>query len=725
MNKGKNLLGNLKFYDSYSKYLEDKGRKETWKESAVDVMSMHYNKFGHIKEVVPYLDLATEAYINKQVLASQRNLQYRETQILKHNTRLFNCSSTFIDRPEVFKQILYILLTGCGAGYSVEQRFIDKLPSIQKRMDHTVTHVIEDTIEGWALALDALMNSFFYGTEQIRFDGSLVRAEGSFISGGFKAPGYAPLKLALEKIESLLQSKVHAGETRLTSLDAHRIICFSADSVLSAGVRRSALICLFDKDDLLMRNCKTGNWFDTNPELSRANNTIKLIEGEFTKEEFDGLKESVKQFGEPGIALVKDRDFTTNPCFEIGFIPINPNNGKSCISFCNLNEVNGGHCDTEEKFYAACKAAAIIGTLQASYTDMPFLGQDTKELIEHEALLGISITGIMDNPHILLNPTILQEGARIVKETNAFIAELIGINPAARTTCVKPSGNASVLLGTSSGIHPAHSKRYFRVMQMNRHTEMAKFLKDFNPVLLEDSAYGPEDYATYIPTIEPEGSITKDELRDVEFTAHVKTVYQNWVLPGTNWERGYSNRVTHNVSNTITVSDWDKVFDYIYENKESFCGLSFIGASGGRQYRQAPMTEVATFEEIVSKYGKGVLFASGLIVDAIHAFRGDLWGACEAVEDKTIEFTGDRVTVLVKKDIVKRIKKFAKNNFKGNLSKTVLCLKDVHLLHKWELVDREFKEIDFTKLDMKPSYKDANSFAGAACAGGACELEVL
>lgn len=313
MNKGKNLLGNLKFYDSYSKYLDDKGRKETWRESAIDVMSMHYNKFGHIGDVIPYLDLATEAYINKQILASQRNLQYREEQILKHNARLFNCSSTFIDRPEVFKQILYILLTGCGSGYSVEQRFIDKLPSIQKRMDVTITHVVEDNIEGWGLALDALMNSFFNGTEQIRFDGSLIRAEGSFISGGFKAPGYAPLKLALEKIESLLQNIILNGGNRLTSLDAHRIICFSADSVLSAGVRRSALICLFDKDDMLMRNCKTGNWYNDNPELGRANNTIKLIEGEFTKEEFDILKESVKQFGEPGIALVKDRDFTTNP----------------------------------------------------------------------------------------------------------------------------------------------------------------------------------------------------------------------------------------------------------------------------------------------------------------------------------------------------------------------------------------------------------------------------
>lgn len=356
---------------------------------------------------------------------------------------------------------------------------------------------------------------------------------------------------------------------------------------------------------------------------------------------------------------------------------------------------------------------------------MPFLGKDTQELIEHEALLGVSITGIMDNPHILLNPEILQKGAKIVKEVNAHIAYLIGINPAARCTAVKPSGNASVLLGTSSGIHPAHSKRYFRIMQMNKNTEMAKFLKDFNPVLLEDSAWGVEDYAAYIPTIEPDGAITKDELRDVEFTEHVKTVYQNWILPGTNWDRGYSNRVTHNVSNTITVSDWDKVFDYIYDNKESFCGLSFIPDTGDKIYRQAPFTKVLPFEELISTYGEGVMFASGLIVDALHAFNNDLWGACDAVADKTLQFTGDRVTVLVKKDIVKRIKKFAKNHFKGDLNRTIFCLKDVHLFHKWKVVDREFKEIDFTKLDMKPSYKDANSFAGAACSAGGCEITYI
>ncbi len=724
MSKGKELLRNLKFYDSYSKYRQDLNRKETWEESVDDVMSMHRNKFAGIEGLTPYLDKVTRMYKGGKILASQRSLQYREEQILKSNTRLFNCASTYIDRPEVFKEILFVLLNGCGMGYSVEKRFVDKLPKIQNRKDETVTYQIEDSIQGWGNALDVLMNSFFEGTEQVRFDGSLIREEGAFISGGFQAPGYEPLKKALELIEKLLQDKVNNGDFSLSSLDAHEIICLSADSVLSAGVRRSALICLFDKEDMLMRNCKTGDWFYKKPHLGRANNTIKLVRGEFTEQEFIDLKESIKEFGEPGVAIVDDKDFTTNPCFEIGFIPTNPRTGNSCISFCNLNEINGGECTTKEKFFEACEAAAILGTLQASYTDMPFLGNDTKELIEGEALIGVSITGIMDNPKILLNPEILRQGAEIVNRTNELIAGLIGINPAARTTCVKPSGNASVLLKTSSGIHPAHSENYFRIMQMNKSTEMAKYLKEFNPILLEDSVWSASgnDYAVYVPVEEKKGIITKDQLNDVEFVKHVKTVYQNWVLPGNHKDRGYSDRVTHNVSNTITVEDWDAVFDYIFENQESFCGLSFLPKTGDKIYKQAPFTKVLSFEEITAEYGKGSMFASGLIIDALHAFGGDLWDACEASRDKKFVLTGDRITAVVKKDIIRRIKKFSKNSFKGDIDKTISCLKDVHLFHKWETVNREFKNIDFTTLDMKPSYTNVGELGAVACSGGACEV---
>lgn len=609
-------------------------------------------------------------------------------------------------------------------GYSVEQRFINKLPSIQKRNEETITYVIEDSIEGWALALDALMMSFFEGGAQVRFDGSLIRPEGAFISGGFKAPGYEPLKKSLELIEKLLQNKINNSDFKLTSLDCHEIICISSDAVLSAGVRRSALICLFDKDDDLMLKCKTGDWFYTKPWLARANNSVKLLKGTFSKEEFESYKNSIKEFGEPGVVLVDDIDFCTNPCVEIGFIPVNPKTGNSCISFCNLNEINGGMCKTEEMFLRACASASALGTLQASYTNFAFLGQDTIDLVEWEALIGVSITGIMDNPDILINPEILRKGATIVKEINRIVALAIGINPAARTTCIKPSGNASVLLGTSSGIHPAHSKQYFRIMQVNKNNEIGKLLKETNDCILEDSVWSAakSDYAAYIPVEEKEGAIFKDDISDVRFLEIVSIVHNNWVVPGTNVELGWSSRVTHNVSNTITVQDWDRVFDYIYENQASFCGLSFMPASGDKVYKQAPFTKVMTFEELTSTYKEASIFASGLIVDALHAFDDDLWDACEAVVNIKFPLTGDRYKVLLKKDIVRRLKKFAKNYFKNDLDKAITCLKDVHLYHKWVNINRNFKKIDFTEVNLTPTFTNVGELGAVACAGGSCEI---
>ena len=728
MNKGKKFLSDLKFFESYSKWNDSLKRKETWEESVEDVMKMHYNKFRHIPEIIPYIDKAKTAYKNKEILASQRNLQYREEQITKSNTRLFNCSSTYIDRPEVFKEAMWVLLNGCGVGYSVENRFIDKLPTIKNRKEDTVTYVVEDSIEGCANALDALLQSFFNGSEKIRFDGSLVRPEGALISGGFKAPGYEPLKKSLELIEQILEKKlINTTQYKLTSLDAHEIICISSDAVLAAGVRRSAIICLFDKDDNLMLTAKTGDWFIKKPWLARANNSIKLLRGSFTKEEFNKYKKSIQEFGEPGIVLVDDMRFCTNPCAEIGFIPINPTTGNTCWSFCNLNEINGGNCDTEEKFYEACKNAAILGTLQASYTDMPFLGPDTKELIEGEALIGVSITGIMDNPHILLNPDILQAGAQIVNATNEKIAKIIGINPAARTTTVKPSGNASVLLQTSSGIHNAHSRKYFRVVQMNKNTEIAKVLADINPIMLENSVWNSNntDYAVYIPIREDDSVITKDQMTSMDFMKAVNTVYENWVLPGTNMDRGYSESITHNVSNTITVDNWDETFNYIYENQHSFCGLSFMAETGDKTYKQAPFTKVMEFDELINNFGTGVLFSSGLIVDALHHFDGDLWTACDAVRDRSIKFTGDRYKVILKKDIVRRIKKFAKNYFDNDVDKTIDCLKNMHIFHKYETINRELIPINFKELSITPQYTDVSTLAGVACSAGACEIITL
>jgi ribonucleoside-diphosphate reductase alpha chain len=416
-----------------------------------------------------------------------------------------------------------------------------------------------------------------------------------------------------------------------------------------------------------------------------------------------------------------------NPCVEIGFIPRNPRTGNSCWSFCNLNEIIGSKATTAEKFYEACKNAAVIGTFQASYTYMPFLGEDTQELIEWESLLGISITGIMNNPDILLNPDILATGATIVKGTNKIIANLIGINQAARTTCIKPSGNASVLAKTASGCHPAHARTYFRIIQLNKETPMAIYLKDKFPELLEEGVWSAtnSDYACYIPIEEDNKTIIKSDINEIQFLESVKTIYENWVLPGTNSELGYSPfNITHNVSNTVTVEDWDKTFEFIHKNKNYFCGLSFLPASGDKIYKQAPFTEVLSLEDIHKKYGDASIFASGLIVDALHAFNNDLWDVCSAVYDRNFILSGDRYAVFLKKNILLRIKKFSKHYFKGDINNTINCLKDIHLYHKWIKINRVLKKFNnFNDIKYSNHYHNADELSGVACSGGACEIQ--
>jgi len=434
MNQGKKFLSELKLHNDYLRWLEPEGRYETWDEAIDSITDQHRFKYSSV-DIEEELKFFAHHAKQRKVLASQRNLQWRGEGIFSKNARIFNCSSTYCDRPEVFKEIMYLLLCGCGVGYSVEKRYVDKLPAVRKRKDTAINFHIGDSIEGWAEALDMLLDSFFTAGPTIRFIYSGIRPKGSLVAGRFLAPGPEPLKAALEKIERILELK--ADGEKLTPLECHDIICHSADSVISSGLRRSALITLFDKDDYQMAECKTGNWFIDNPQRARANNSAKLIKGQYTKEEYDYFANKIKEFGEPGFVLVEDERFCTNPCVEIGFIPINPKTGNSAISFCNLSEINATGIKTKQEFLNRVKAATIIGTLQSGYTDFPFLGRDTEELTRAEALLGVSITGWFDNP-LLFNEEWLREGALLAKEVNEDLADKIGVNPAARITCTKP-----------------------------------------------------------------------------------------------------------------------------------------------------------------------------------------------------------------------------------------------------------------------------------------------
>lgn len=312
-NNGKKFLADLKLHSDYLRWRDDVYRYETWEEAMDEILSQHRIKYKGI-DIENELEYIKSFLYDKKILASQRNLQFRGAEIFKHNSRLFNCSSTYIDRPEVFKQIMYLLLSGCGVGFSVQRMHINKLPTVKQRSDETKTYVIPDSIEGWSLALDELMMSYFNGSEKIRFDYSLIRPKNSLIAGRFLAPGHEPLQKSLEIIENLLNKQLEmVKEVSLKSITIYDIICHASDAVLAAGLRRSALICLFDKDDNDMINAKTGTWYIDNPQRARSNNSAVLVRGKFTKEEYDFFSKKIQEFGEPGFLLVDDERFCTNP----------------------------------------------------------------------------------------------------------------------------------------------------------------------------------------------------------------------------------------------------------------------------------------------------------------------------------------------------------------------------------------------------------------------------
>lgn len=723
----KKLLSDTKFYEGYSRYIDSESRYETWNEAVERVMKMH-TKYYNDKVNGKLLELINEAaaaYKEKLVLGAQRALQFGGEQLLKHPMKMYNCTSSYADRPDFFGEIFYILLCGAGAGFSVQKHHVAKLPKITPRTKQPKTHIVEDSIEGWATSLDVLMSSYFedggkypeYAGRKVYFDLSQIRPKGAKISGGFKAPGPEPLRRSLDKIEYLLTGLVlNEKHASMKPIHVYDIVMHAADAVLAGGVRRSATICLFSPDDDEMAKAKTGSWFVDNPQRGRSNNSAVIVRNEITREQFASLMENIKQFGEPGFVFVESTEHTTNPCVEIGMYP--QYEGKSGWQGCNLTEINGGMCSDEETFYRACRAASILGTLQAGYTSFSFLSETTKQIFEREALLGVSITGWMNNPKILFDAEVLEKGAEIVKQANKEVAELIGINPAARTTCVKPSGNASVLLMTASGIHAEHAPRYIRHIQLNKETEVAQLIKKTNPYMVEESVWSStkSDYVVAFPVVAKEGSLYKEELIGVKHLELVAKAQKHWVNAGTNVDLCVDKNVRHNVSNTIMVNDWDSVEEYVYNNRHSFAGISFIGMSGDKDYAQAPNTKVLTAEEILAAYGTGSIFASGMIVDALKAFN-NLWFACMTAFGYGEEITTEDASSLLKRDWIRRFNNFATNYFNGDKKQAEYCLKDVYNLHKWEKIQQNLVDVDWSSSLVEKKYVDIDTTGAAACVG--------
>jgi ribonucleoside-diphosphate reductase alpha chain len=750
MQKGKKFLSDLKLHSDYFKWLEDKGRYETWEDACENIIDGHRKKYVEYADAIePYLQSAVESMKDQAVLASQRNLQYRHEQIMKHNTRMFNCTSGHIARNRVFQEIFYLALSGCGFGGGLSIPFVNNLSKIQKRTLGTKTYVIEDSIEGWANSLGVIMSSYFVDEQpfpefagyEVKFDYSQIREKGAFISGGFKAPGPEGLKQSLEKIEALIEKWLTNEGSKIRPILAFDIICHSADAVLSGGVRRSALNMIVDPNDDEMIHAKTGNWRMENPQRGRSNNSVLLLRSEVKKEQFNYLVQLNDGANDIGFVFANSWFDMFNPCFEILKIPVldtvdfskikyedveeyvKNNKEKFGIQGCNLTEINAEKATTKDKFLKACKDASILGTLQAGYTSFPYLGETSRKIFEREALLGVSITGWMNNPK-LFNAELLEEGAQMVKDTNKEVAAVIGINQAARTTCVKPSGNASVVLGTASGIHPEHSEKYFRIMQLNKESNTAKWLVDNMGFLLEESVWSStkSDYVVFVPVENPKVGLFKKDMKGIKHLELIKLVQQHWVNAGTNHELCAYKGVNHNTSCTVIIDDKDAIVDYIWEERDFFTAVSFMSDYGDKDFNQAPFTSVLNLEDIIEQYGKGSILASGLIIDGLHYFNQNLWLACDTLLDRSITLTGTREQVLLKEYWLSRAKKFAKNYFKGDLKKMVYCLKDVHLFYKWETITRQFKEVNFGEILDKPQYKDISDFAAQACSGGSCEI---
>lgn len=927
----RDIISDYIFYSKYSRVKPD-GKKETWNEAVSRVMEMHYQFFdGKIKEenkdaFNKVFQEAWVAYNNQEILGSQRSLQYGGPQLLKNNFRSFNCSGSYCNRIEFFKELMELLLSGCGAGFSVQKVHTEQLP-IVKGLESNLSkthYTIEDSIEGWANSTGDLIESYYKGYPDIEFDYSQIRPEGAFVSGGFKAPGPEPLKICHNKLRKILSK---AKGRKLRPFELHLISCIIADAVISGGIRRSAMISIFDIDDEEMLQCKTGDWFLTYPELCRCNNSAAIYE-DTPKEKYDKIFEYIQQYGEPGIVFPADSEVVTNPCCfsgdtliavvgnrkpvtikelsdsgkiflvycktkdsvkianakafptgrkelieivlsnessfrctrdhllkmkggeyvsaeqslnkvlsvfyntqpivgkpkkdyssyckdvfvvevkelniveEVYDIEVEANEHNFAIitkgqddymfsegvfvhncetnlfptytnpdgskeygwSFCNLCEINGKKVKTEEDFYKACRTAAILGTFQAAYTEnLPLLSEATRKIMKRDALLGVGITGMADNPHILFNERIQMNGARIVKETNKEVAKIIGINEAARTTVIKPSGNSSQLLGSGSGIHAYHFRKYIRNIQANNNEQALKETLKVNSDIANPSFWNKKNETVLSFPIElDDKAMVRTDFSTLDFLYRIYTTEKGWVMEGTNKEHPSSilkPKYRHNVSCTVSVKDneWKDVADWIWEHRDGFFGLSFLSETGDLDYPQAPYTSYLDEKELAETYGQGAILSSGLIVDGLQVF-GDIWTACNAATGKANDlliYTDEYLLSFVKKHIkdgkllvnidglyvsdvnaisshlqhkvelrndwVRRFKKFSKNYFNGDDKKCSCCLKHVNIFHQWQKIKNQ-KPVDWENVQWEREYKNVGENVATACSGGACEL---
>lgn len=576
------ILSDTIIHMKYAKYVPELERRENWNELVTRNMDMHIKNYPELKEEIK------EAYqyvYDKKVLPSMRSLQFGGKPIRINNARMYNCCYLPIDHYSAFSELMFLLLSGTGVGYSVQRHHVEDLPEIRKPTK-TRRYLVGDSIEGWSDAIKVLMKAYFAGRSLPVFDFSDIRPKGAqLITSGGKAPGPEPLHDCLHNVKKVLDRK-EDGE-KLTPIEVHDICCYIADAVLAGGIRRSAMIALFDLDDDEMLTSKFGNWWELNPHRARANNSAVIVRHKIDKDTFMALWKKIEasRSGEPGFFFTNDQNWGLNPCAEISLRP---------FQFCNLVTINASDIEDQRDYNNRAAAASFIATLQAGYTDFHYLRDVWKRTTERDALIGVSMTGIASGTVLNLD---MEEAANIVKQENERVSKLIGINPAARTTTVKPEGTSSLVLGSSSGIHAWHNDFYIRRIRVGKNEPIYQYLSIFHPELLEDEFFKPNLQAVIqVPQKAPKDAITRHESA-LSLLDRVGTVWSKWVSPG---HRKGENK--NNVSTTVTIKDgeWDSVGEWMWKNRMTYTALSVL-PHDDHTYQQAPFEDISEteYEEMV------------------------------------------------------------------------------------------------------------------------------
>jgi len=611
MDISQKILSDIVVFNKYAKFVPELTRRENWHELSARNKNMHLEKFPALaKEINQVYDEFVET---KKVLPSMRSMQFAGKPIDLNNARIFNCAYAPVDHPFIFAEAMFLLLGGTGFGYSVQNHHIERLPPVLGPSDKQRRFLVADSIEGWADAIKVLIKAYTRHKSDPVFDYRDIRAKGTaLITAGGKAPGPDPLRICIDNVRSILNNAIGR---KLTSLECHDIMCHIADAVLTGGIRRAAMIAFFSHTDLDMISCKSGAWWELNPQRGRANNSAVLDRANITEHEFKSLWKRIEQSGsgEPGVYFTNDVDVLSNPCVEATL---------RAHSFCNLTEINASDVESQEDLNQRACAASFIGTLQAAYTDFHYLRPIWKRVTEEDALIGVSMTGIASGVVTKLD---LEAAARVVVEENARVAAILGINTAARTTLTKPSGTSSCVLGTSSGIHAWHDQYYIRRMRIGKFEPIYQYLQSTIPHLIEDCVFKPHiESVLSVPQRAPDGARLRTESA-LDLLERVLDVSKRWIHPGHN--RGAQR---HNVSCTISLKpeEWESAGAWMWANRNDYNGIAVLPYDGGT-YVQAPF-ESCTAEQYheMLKYVQDIDLTQVREEDDVTNLNGEL--ACGA-----------------------------------------------------------------------------------------------